>query len=77
MAKSLLLGRVQVIVIHAANTRDNRGVTSSLAEQFWAEGQAHIHPEPADRVTVEGDILNTIGKPEALKLLTKSLVLFR
>ena len=52
-------------------------MTTSLAEQFWEEGQERVSPEPAGRCSAEADIVYVTGHAEALKLLTRLLTAFR
>lgn len=71
------LHRILLIIVTNSASRDVKGMTSTLGEQIWEEGQARVFPEPANRSKVEMDISYVSGRPESLKSVSKALVLYR
>ena len=73
---SLLLPcRINIVVVSIAKGREARAVTSSIAEQFWKEGQRRVNPAGGKHAEV--DLTFVSSSAEALKTVTRTLLLYR
>ena len=65
------------MVVNTATGRDARAVTSAMAEGFWREGQQRVNPGSEQPANADMDVSFVSNTSEALKSLTRALLLYR
>ena len=68
---------MNLIIVNVATGRDARAVTSTMAEQFWREGQQRVNGESGQQASAEMDITFVPNNADARKTLSRALLFYR
>lgn len=75
--RGYLMCRMLLIVVNTVIGRDARAVTTSMAEQYWREGQQRVNHSSGGHATAEMDVSYAVTHADALKTLNRALLLYR